>query len=132
MFSWIFCIILAVWCVYQRSKEGGKIEGMPLGMPRGTVRAFITLLLVAFPIGYLLAAQTPPSLVISSLFLLVAFYFEARKGGQDRINRVLKEVRKPEKFDEADQKKPLYLPKYTVRLILILLLMVILLINFDY
>jgi len=41
----------------------------------------------------------------------------------------LKEVRKPEKYDEVEQKKPLYLPKYSVRLILILLLVVILLIN---
>jgi len=98
-------------------------------MPRGTVRAFITIILVAFPIGYLIAAQTPPSLVISSLFLLVAFYFEARKGGHDRINKMLKDLRKPEKTDETDQKKPLYLPKYTVRLILILLLIVVLLIN---
>ena len=131
MISWILCIILAAWCIYQRTQEGGNVEGQPLGMPRGTVRAYITILIVAFPFSYLIIGEPIPSLVINALFLLVAFYFQARKGSQDRIKQVVSEVINPEKAAIAaqEEKKPLYFPKYTVRTTIISLLILSVLLN---
>jgi len=131
MITWFFCIILISWCIYKRAQPDGKVEGKPLGMPRGTVRALITILIVAFPFSYLMTGEPIPSLIINSLFLLVAFYFEARKGTQDKIKQIISEVKSPEaaQLKSKAELKPLYLPKYTVRIILITMLALIVIIN---
>ena len=49
MISWILFAVFTVWILINRFGEGGNIEGEPLGMPRGTVRALMTIMLVAFP-----------------------------------------------------------------------------------
>jgi len=129
MITWIILVILLIWCIYQRVQPDGKIEGQPLGMPRGTVRAMITILIVSFPLQYLIFnIVNIPGLILNALFIVVAFYFEARKPGEERIKRIIREIKKPEKVEaEKEQKKPLYLPKYSVRGILVFLLTLIIL-----
>ncbi len=129
----IFSIGLLVWCVYNRTKRGLKVDGQPLGMPRGTVRALITISIVTFPFMYLITGGSVPSLVVNAIFILVAFYFEARKGGQDKVNRIIKLIAEERKTEvpEEQQLKPLYLPKYTVRIVLILALALMVLANLQ-
>jgi len=100
-------------------------------MPRGTVRALITIIIVSFPLQYLIYnINNIPGLILNALFIVVAFYFEARKPTADRLKRIIREVKKPEKIEaEKEQKKPLYLPKYSVRTILLLLLALIILLD---
>ena len=79
---------------------GGKIDGKPLGMPRGTVRAFITILIVSFPLGYLLIGEDVPSFITNSIFVLVAFYFTSRSSGEERLWRSIREIIDPSKVEE--------------------------------
>ena len=97
MITWILGILILIWCIIKRAREGGKVEGYPFGMPRGTVRALITLMVVAFPFNYILLSTIIPVEISNALFILAAFYFEARKGGPDRLN-LIKEVKNPEKY----------------------------------
>ena len=130
MITWILGTLLLVWCIVKRAREGGKVEGYPFGMPRRTVRALITLMVVAFPFNYILFSRIIPGEITNALFILVAFYFEARKGGPDRLN-LIKEVQNPEKYkeDRLNEKFPLYFPKYSVRTLLAILLVSMYLIN---
>lgn len=131
MITWILGIILIIYVLIRRFSKGGRVEGFPLGMPRGTVRAIITLMIVAFPFNYipplnfLLGETEIPSGIINSIFILIAFYFEARKTEDDRL-KLLKEIRKPliAKEEKKKLKKPLYLPKYSVRISLMILLII--------
>ena len=131
MITWILGGILAVWClVWRFFIPGGKVEGQPLGMPRGTVRAFITMLIVSFPLGYLLVGEEIPSFITNSIFVMVAFYFTTRKSGEAKLWRSIREIIDPSKAIEAKkQKKPLYLPKYSVRSSIVILLALILVFN---
>lgn len=136
MITWILGTILVVFVLVKRFSEDGRVEGYPLGMPRGTVRAVITLMIVSFPFNYippfnfLLLETQIPSEIVNSVFILVAFYFQARKGEDDRL-KFIQEVRKPEKAAEEKkkEKKPLYLPKYSVRISLTGLLAIYFLID---
>ena len=115
----------------MRTRPDGYIEGYPLGMPRGTVRAIITILIVSFPLQYLaFNVQEIPGLILNALFIVVAFYFETRRPAEDRLKRIIREIKKPEKIQaEKEQKKPLYLPKYSVRGILLILLLLIIILD---
>jgi hypothetical protein len=131
MITWILGPILIIWCIINRFSKDGNIEDYPLGFPRGTIRAIITLMVIAFPFNYLFANLEIPSMVTNSIFFLVAFYFEARKTGEEQL-KLIKEIRNPEKYieEKKKEKKPLYLPKYSVRIMLVLLLVAIVIINF--
>ncbi|MFX0057921.1 MAG: hypothetical protein ACFE85_10850 [Candidatus Hodarchaeota archaeon] len=131
MITWILGPIIIIWCIIKRFSTDGKVEDYPFGFPRGTIRAIITLMVVAFPFNYLLANQEIPSMITNSIFFLVAFYFEARKTGEEKL-KLVKEIRNPEKYTEEakKEKKPLYLPKFSVRIILVILLVFIVIINF--
>jgi heme/copper-type cytochrome/quinol oxidase subunit 4 len=101
-------------------------------MPRGTVRGYITILIVAFPFNFLLVNKEIPGLIINVIFVAVAFYFETRRGQKElEVRKVVHEVKNPiEVHNELKkQKKPLYLPKYTVRTILFIMLIIILVWN---
>lgn len=130
MITWILGTFILIWCIVKRAQKGGKVEGYPLGMPRGTVRAIMTLMIVAFPFNYLLIPATIPVEISNALFILVAFYFEARKSGADKL-RLIREVRNPEKYKEEllNEKFPLYFPQYTVRILLATILVSVYLIN---
>ena len=130
MITWILGGILSVWLIIRRFGKDGKIEGQPLGMPRGTVRALITILIVSFPFNYIFAGLEIPGLITNAIFIVVAFYFEARRGCKDKLE-LIEEVKYPNdtKAAEKEQKKPLYLPKYSVRIIIISLLASLIIIN---
>jgi hypothetical protein len=128
MISWIIALVLIIWVLIKRFSADGYIKGEPLGMPRGTVRAFITILIVAFPFGYFIFDIQIEGIIISSIFILVAFYSQSRKEGNDKIKKILQEIQEPESFKEK-QKYPLYLPKYSVRLSLILMIGILLVLN---
>ncbi len=127
MIGWFIFGFLLFWCLVNRFRKGGKIEEYPLGMPRGTVRALITILIVSFPFIYLINGEEIPGIITNAIFIVVAFYFEARRGKKDRI-RAIEEIKYPEETKKIE-KKPLYLPKYSVRIILVSLLVIILIIN---
>ena len=128
MISWIIGIVLIIWILIKRFGPNGYIKGEPLGLPRGTVRAFITILIVAFPFGYIIAGIKIEGIIISSIFILVAFYSQSRKEESDKIDQLVKEIKQNEKFKQKE-KYPLYLPKYSVRISLILMLVIILMLN---
>ncbi len=136
MITWILGIALIIFVLIKRFGKDGRVEGHPLGMPRGTVRAIITLMIVSFPFNYIppfnfISNETQiPSEVINTIFILVAFYFEARKGEDSRL-KVIGEIKDTKETSEEKRKtkKPLYLPKYTVRGFLMILLIVFYLID---
>ena len=125
MITWILGIFIIAYVLYKRFIADGRIEGYPLGMPRGTVRAIITSMVVLFPFTYVISDTQIPSEIINSIFILVAFYFEARKG-EDYTLKVIAEVKNPEKAAEEKGKTkfPLYLPKYSVRISLLIILVI--------
>jgi hypothetical protein len=129
--SFILGGILLLWCIIFRFSEYGKVKGEPLGMPRGTVRALITLMLVAFPFGFLISGGDVPGLVVNVIFIAVAFYFQARKSEHEKLQQIVNELKSSETvtLDIRKEKKPLYLPKYSVRILIIILLMTFLVIN---
>ncbi|TXT67662.1 MAG: conserved membrane protein of unknown function [Promethearchaeota archaeon] len=131
MLNFIICGIIAIWILYKRVIKKDVVKEYPLGLPRGTVRALTTLLIVTFPFSYLLFDQTIPGFIINAIFILVAFYFAARKTIKWRIETIIKEM-KPD-FDltqeEKKEKYPLYLPQYSVRISLILIIVLILTLN---
>jgi hypothetical protein len=127
MITWILGGILLFWILLKRFSQDGKIKGEPLGMPRGTVRALITLMIVSFPFGYLFTGEAIPPLIINAIFIVIAFYFEARKSIEEKLKQIVNEVKTTDliTFNKKKEKKPLYLPKYTVRFLLILMLVII-------
>lgn len=126
MISWILFAIFCTWVLINRFSEGGKIEDEPLGMPRGTVRALMTILLVAFPFGYIISGKEIPGLIINIIFVVVAFYFEARRGGHEKLKEIVDEIKTTDIVieDLRKPKKPLYLPKYSVRFLLVVMLVI--------
>ena len=130
MITWILGIALIIFVLIKRFGKDGRVEGYPLGMPRGTVRAIITLMVVSFPFTYIITNSQIPSEIVNTIFILVAFYFEARKGEDNRL-KIIEEVKDTKEIFEEKRKtkKPLYLPRYTVRIFLMVLLIVFYLID---
>ncbi len=124
MISWILFIILITWCLYKRFSKDIKVEGQPLGMPRGTIRALITIMIVAFPFNYIFFGEQIPGLITNAIFILIAFYFQSRKSRKDRLKQIIKEIKNPEKAQEKEI-QPLYLPKFSVRFVLLILIALI-------
>ncbi|MFX0039531.1 MAG: hypothetical protein ACFFCY_09260 [Promethearchaeota archaeon] len=127
MISFIFLVIFSIWILINRFSEGGKVEGYPLGMPRGTVRALLAIMLVAFPFWNIIRGKEIPSLIVNIIFIVVAFYFEARRSEHERLKQIINEVKNPDTVfeDLRKEKKPLYLPKYSVRFLLVLMLLIV-------
>ncbi|MFX1310761.1 MAG: hypothetical protein ACFE8C_13750 [Promethearchaeota archaeon] len=127
MISWILLAIFGTWVLINRFSEGGKIEGEPLGMPRGTVRALITIMLVSFPFGYLIWGGEIKGLLVNVIFIAVAFYFEARRGEHEKLKEIVNEIKASDLYigDVVKEKKPLYLPKYSVRFLLVVILVIV-------
>jgi len=132
MISWILGTILIIWCVIRRFLKNGRVEEYPLGMPRGTVRAIITLMVVSFPFTYLMNGTEIEGQIINAIFILAAFYFEARTSENEEIE-IAKEIKNPERHKQlkAKEKYPLYLPKYSVRIMLLIILLIIFLTNMS-
>lgn len=131
MLTWILGIIFTIWIIIRRFSIEGKVEGEPLSLPRGTIRGLITLLIVSFPLNNLLLSKEVPPLIINGIFILVAFYFEARKGIKEKLIQIVKSIQHHDKIIEEKKKKyyPLYLPKYSVRISLMIILILTLIYN---
>ncbi|TFF98954.1 MAG: hypothetical protein EU541_06165 [Promethearchaeota archaeon] len=108
------------------------VRDYPLGLPRGTIRALTTILIVSFPFTYLLFDQGIPGLIINAIFILVAFYFEARKSPKERMKTIIKEMKNESGMEIKERKEtyPLYLPKYSVRISLLIIIFLILILNY--
>jgi len=132
MISWIVGGIIVIWCLFMRFVKKEKVLGYPLGMPKGTVRALITLLVVLFPFRYLIANQNIPPYITNGVYILVAFYFQGRKSTGTRLLQVEKQIDSFLKPKETAEKEraPLYLPRYTVRTFLLIILVIITIVHF--
>ncbi|MBY8982385.1 MAG: hypothetical protein KGD57_05520 [Candidatus Lokiarchaeota archaeon] len=132
MINWIIGGIFLVWIVINRFSRDGNVEDQPLGLPRGTVRALITLIVVSFPFMYLFTKEEIPGLIINAIFILIAFYFETRKSEKEELDRIIKEIKVPEEFIKKEEtiRHPLYLPKYSVRILLLFIITLIVVINY--
>ncbi len=127
MISFILLGIFGIWILINRFSEGGKVEEYPLGMPRGTVRALLAIMLVAFPFWNIIRGKEIPPLIVNIIFIVVAFYFEARRSEHERLKQIINEVKSPDTVfeDLRKEKKPLYLPKYSVRFLLVVMLIIV-------
>ncbi|MBN2157213.1 MAG: hypothetical protein JW776_14305 [Candidatus Lokiarchaeota archaeon] len=129
MITWLLAVFLLLWIFEERLLKKKNVVGVPLGLPEGTVRACIALLIVTFPLNQLILYELFPSLFpitiqqwyISTLFVVVAFYFEAR-AFEKSIPQLLKEIKDPAKYVQTRNELPLYFPRFTVRIILFSLL----------
>jgi len=88
----------------------------PLGLPQGSVRALLTLLIVAVVIVQLGRGQEVELLWTETLMIALAHYFTSR-----RFIRLSPEVvrRLTEEGQIEAEPRPLYLPRYSVRIILV-------------
>ena len=78
-------------------------------MPRGTVRAFITLTMVSFPFGYLLTGEVIPPLIVNPIFIVIIFYFEARTSTEEKLKQIVNEIKITDlkTLDLKEEKMPL-------------------------
>jgi hypothetical protein len=127
MISFILFGIFVIWILINRFSEGGKVEAYPLGLPRGTVRALMAIMLVAFPFWNIIRGVEIPPLIVNIIFIVVAFYFEARRSEHERLKQIVNEIKTPDTVfeDLRKEKKPLYLPKYSVRFLLLVMLIIV-------
>jgi hypothetical protein len=88
----------------------------PLGLPRGSVRALLTLLIVAVVIVELARGREVELLWTETLMIALAHYFTSR-----RFIRLSPELihRLTEEGQIEAESRPLFLPRYSIRLILI-------------
>jgi hypothetical protein len=88
----------------------------PLGLPAGSVRALLTLIIVAVVVTATAREQTLDVLWFEVLLIALAHYFTSR-----RFVTLPPEVlaRLEKEGVLKDEKHPLYLPKRTIRLVLI-------------
>jgi len=125
MITWILAIFLLLWLFAERVFKKKKIIGVPLGLPEGSIRACIALLIVTFPLNQLIMYEiftplfpiTIQEWFVNTLFVVVAFYFEAR-AYEKTIRQLLKEVKDPAKYKKTRTELPLYWPRFTVRITL--------------
>jgi hypothetical protein len=88
----------------------------PLGLPRGSIRALLTLMIVAVVIAQLVRGREIDVLWTETLMICLAHYFASR-----RFIRLPPEVIK-RLIDEGHielEARPLYLPSHTIRALLI-------------
>jgi uncharacterized protein YneF (UPF0154 family) len=122
----IVAVILFIWVFFMRFIKKNKVDDAPLGLPKGTIRATLSLYLITFAFGYLLVSEPIPSIIISSVFVVMAFYFEKRSDKRT-TEEMFKKIKNPEKI--AKIWKPLYLPKYSVRITLLTILTTMIIYN---
>jgi len=93
------------------------IDWPPLGLPRGSIRALLTLLIVAVVIAQVVRGQEVELLWAETLMIALAHYFTSRRFVNlppDVIRRLAAEGHIEE------ERNPLFLPRYSIRVILVL------------
>ncbi len=88
----------------------------PLGLPTGSVRALLTLIIVAVVVTKMVFHHPPDSIWIETLLIALAHYFTSR-----RFVALSPEIMRRLEDDGAidRERHPLYLPKNTIRFIII-------------
>jgi hypothetical protein len=125
MLAWIFAIGLIIWLLYNRFRKNAFIFRQPLGMPEGTVRAYLAIIFVSFPFTFVWQGLSVPEVISNMLFLVTAFYFE-RRSSKYSAKTIVKELENPQQ--QRTRKRyglPMYWPKFSVRTLLILLILVL-------
>ncbi len=119
MLSWILLILLMLWMLRMRVGQGKVNHNTGLGMPEGTIRAWLAIVIVSMPFMFFWFNVPVPSIVASMVFATLAFYFGKRieKSSVQEAVMQISDGRKKVSKDVL----PMYLPKYSVRAILVLL-----------
>jgi hypothetical protein len=89
----------------------------PLGLPRGSVRALLTFLIVAVVVVQMVRGQEVELLWAGTLMIALAHYFTSRRSinlPPDVIRRLVAEGH------VQAEANPLFLPRYSIRVILVL------------
>lgn len=89
----------------------------PLGLPRGSVRALLTLMIVAVIVIEAARGREVPLLWTETLMIALAHYFTSRRFVQlapEVLERLETEGHLPQ------ESHPLYLPRHTIRCVIIL------------
>jgi hypothetical protein len=123
MLTWIVLVLLTLWLLRQRVGKEKINTDLPLGLPEGTIRGLLALVVVSFPFTFFWRDEPVPSIVSNMVFVIIAFYFEKRSHGTP-IKEVLAQISEEKKKITRDQ-LPMYWPKYTVRSLLIVLVIVL-------
>lgn len=89
----------------------------PLGLPRGSVRAVLTLVIVAVVVIELVRGHQIPMLWTETLMIALAHYFTSRRFIQ-LPQQVLRRLESEGYLDF--ERNPLYLPRHTIRAIVVL------------
>jgi hypothetical protein len=88
----------------------------PLGLPQGSVRALLTLIVVAVVVSNLARGRETEVLWVQTLLVALAHYFATR-----RIvalpNEVIERLEQDKVIEQ--ERHPLFLPRYSIRLIIV-------------
>lgn len=88
----------------------------PLGLPTGSVRALLTLIVVAVVVARVALGRSPDPLWIETLLIALAHYFTSRRF-VSLTPAVMQRLEQEGVL--AKEKNPLYLPKNSIRTIII-------------
>lgn len=111
---------MAAWLGYNRLARVRVARDKPLGMPEGTIRALIAMLVASMPLTYLVTGGTVPSVVVSTTFVVVLFYMQKRARRVSDFKSMFLATRegvlaRNAADGQARNAHPAYLPRYTVR-----------------
>ena len=88
----------------------------PLGLPTGSVRALLTLIVVGVVVTKMVFHRTLDSIWIETLLIALAHYFTSRRF----VSLSPETMRRLEEDGSIDRERhPLYLPKNTIRFVII-------------
>lgn len=89
----------------------------PLGLPHGSVRAIIALVIVTVACHEMLSGATPTLLLAETLMIVLTHYFTVRQQvcTDTNINKVGSGVATP-----TDEAHPLWLPRGSIRILIVL------------
>lgn len=96
--------------------EGSPQTWPPLGMPTGSVRALLTLIVVAVVVMNLATGRDLDVIWVETLLMALAHYFTSR-----RFVELPRDVRLKLEQDGIleEEQHPLFLPKHSIRLVLL-------------
>jgi hypothetical protein len=94
-----------------------SLQWPPLGLPRGSIRALLTLLIVAVVIAQVVRGQEIGLLWASTLMIALAHYFTSRRFVSLPPEVIRRLAAEGHVETEAN---PLFLPRYSIRVILVL------------
>lgn len=100
----------------RRSRRKRPARRAPLGLPAGSVRALLTLLIVAVVVVQTLRGQEVAILWVEALMIALAHYFTSRRFIELRPD-VLRRLE--DEGHLAAEANPLYLPRHSIRFMIL-------------